>query len=144
MKKLLENVYFQSQFSSMKVYVLLVVVAVVVAMASADDGERHPDGRRPPPDGRRPPNGGSPPKGGSHNRRGPPPCIRYLCGENKECPKCVGDIIHAGEDDTLKNQLRDCYDNANDCRDESTVDASALTDCIAAVSEDLPACFPAK
>lgn len=37
----------------------------------------------------------------------------YLCGENKECPKCVGDIIHAGEDDTLKNQLRDCYDNAN-------------------------------
>ncbi|XP_027226750.2 uncharacterized protein [Penaeus vannamei] len=129
----------------MKVYVLLVVVAVVVAMASADDGERHPDGRRPPPpDGRRPPNGGSPPKGGSHNRRGPPPCTRYLCGENEECPKCVRDIIHAGEDDTLKNQLRDCYDTANDCRDESTVDASALTDCIAAVSEDLPACFPAK
>lgn len=26
---------------------------------------------------------------------------------------------------------------SSDCRDESTVDASALTDCIAAVSEDV-------
>ncbi|XP_063600471.1 uncharacterized protein LOC134776625 [Penaeus indicus] len=124
----------------MKACMLLAVVAVTVAIAAAQG----PGGRRPPPGGaggRRPPHGGP---GGRRPPRGPPPCIEYLCDEDTECPKCIGDIIHSSEDSTLKDQLHECYTAADDCIDESAVDQATLLSCIQGVNADMGACFPAK
>ncbi|XP_037773752.1 H/ACA ribonucleoprotein complex non-core subunit NAF1-like [Penaeus monodon] len=145
----------------MKVCMLLAVVAVMVAMAAAQGGDGRrpppggPGGRRPPPGGpggpggRRPPHGGRP-DGEGHGPRpdgeghGPPPCIEFMCGEDTECPRCIGDIIHSSEDSTLKEQLHQCYTDADDCADEATVDQTALSSCIEAINADIVACFPAK
>lgn len=36
-----------------------------------------------------------------------------MCGEDTECPRCIGDIIHSSEDSTLKEQLHQCYTDAD-------------------------------